>query len=86
MTRLYQKLLVRLMPEDVLEAIHVLHEEQLERMRSESRAINRYYPLYPEEQAVELIDELLDAARAAGWRSVQDQLSECFSDAPDYDQ
>ncbi|MEZ6100716.1 MAG: hypothetical protein R3E01_17235 [Pirellulaceae bacterium] len=86
MTRLYQKLLVRLMPEDVLEAIHILHEEQVERMKCNPPAINRYYPLYPHEHAVELIDELLDAARDAGWRSVQDQLSECFSDAPDYDQ
>ena len=66
MTRLYQKLLVRLMPDDVLEAIHVLYEEQLERMQCNPAFHHRRFPLYPHEHAVELIDELLDAAPRCG--------------------
>lgn len=80
MTRLYQRLLVRLMPEELLDAINDLYEEQLEHLRNESQIIVSSNLQTPLERAVEIVGELLDTARIAGWRSMQDSLSECFPD------
>ena len=79
MIRLYQKLLVRLMSNDVLDAIHILHDELL--MRTEGYVIRRRYPLYPHEHAIERIGDLLDDAEDAGWSPKGNRMS----DSPRFD-
>jgi len=86
MTRLYKKLLVRLMPEELLDAINDLYEEQVERLQTEPRTLAYSNLLTPQEYAVEVVGELLDTARNAGWRPFSEELTECFGVATDYDQ
>lgn len=86
MTRLYQQLLIRLIPDEMLEAIDVLYKEQVRRLQSEPRLIAGTDLLTPQAYAVEVVGSLLDTARNAGWRPLAEDLAECVGFRTEYDQ
>lgn len=86
MTRLYQKLLIRLIPDEMLEAIDVLYKEQVRRLQFEPRLIAGTGLLTQQAYAVEVVGSLLDTARNAGWRPLAEDFEECFGFRTEYDQ